>query len=132
MQVTEYDFAAPNIHRLHGPVLFASYAAFQEWDGIFQFAYSHSGPMMFDLTAAGHFFDLARDPAKALAYKVAAHVFLHGKVRPADTVIALVPPKKSERDEWHDTAASLGFIAKLGSDVGKTDMKYDLKLDFNH
>ena len=127
--VTEYDFAAPNIHRLHGPVLFASYAAFQEWDGIFQFAYSHSGPMMFDLTAAGHFFDLARDPAKALAYKVAAHVFLHGKVRPADTVIALVPPKKSERDEWHDTAASLGFIAKLGSDVGKTDMKYDLKLD---
>ena len=127
--VTEYDFAAPNIHRLHGPVLFASYAAFQEWDGIFQFAYSHSGPMMFDLKAAGHFFDLARDPAKALAYKVAAHVFLHGKIKPADTVIALDPPKAVKRDEWHETAASLGFVAKLGSHVGKENVKYDLLLD---
>ena len=127
--VTEYDFAAPNIHRLHGPVLFASYAAFQEWDGVFQFAYSHSGPVMFDLKAAGHFFDLARDPAKALAYKVAAHVFLHGKIKPADTVIALIPPKKASREEWHDTAASLGFIAKLGSNIGKADIKYDMELD---
>ena len=126
--VTEFDYATPNIHRLHGPALFASYAAFQEWDGMFQFAYSHSGPMAFSLDACGHFFDLARDPAKALAYKLAAKIFLYGKVKPADTVIAYVPPRKG-MESWQSSAESLGFVAKIGSDVGQSSIKFDKKLD---
>ena len=130
--VTEFDYAAPNIHRLHGPALFAAYAAFQEWDGIYQFAYAHSGKVMFDKNAVGHYFDLSRDPAKALAYKLAARVFLYGQVKPAPKTIALDPPRsRNDRNGWPAPAAALGFVAKLGSDVGKPNAKYDVKLDLN-
>lgn len=128
--VTEFDFAAPNIHRLHGPALFAAYAAFQEWDGVYQFAYAHSGKVMFDLNAAGHYFDLSRDPAKALAHKLAARIFLYGEIKPAPATVALTPAdNKNDRDPWPDNALALGFVAKLGSDVGKPGVKYDIKLD---
>lgn len=127
--VTEYDFASPNIHRLHGPALFAAYAAFQDWDGIFQFAYSHSRSRMFDDKAVGHFFDLSCDPAKALAYKLGAKIFLYGKIKPADKTIALVPDKKPGRKLWSAAADSLGFVAKIGSHVGRENVKYDIMLD---
>ena len=128
--VTEFDYAAPNIHRLHGPALFASYAAFQDWDGVYQFAYAHSGNQMFNLEAAGHYFDLCRDPVKALAYKLAARIFLYGGVRSSGRTVALDPPKNpNDRSNWPVSAAALGFVAKLGSDVGKIGVKYDIKLD---
>ena len=126
--VTEFDFASPNTHRLHGPALMASYAAFQDWDGIYQFAYSHTGKHMFDLNAVGNYFDLARDPAKALAHKLAARIFLHGKVKPAERTVALVPPKNGSR-YWSPDVNSLGYVAKIGSDVGKANAKYDVKFD---
>lgn len=122
--VSEFDYASPNIHRLHGPALFSAYAAFQEWDGVFQFAYSHSGPMSFDLTACGHFFDLARDPGKALAYKLGAKIFLDGRVKPADRRIAVRVTEK-ENEEWSEKAQSLGFVAQTGVDAGKENCKYD-------
>ena len=127
--VTEYDYANPNIHRLHGPALFASYAAFQDWDGIFQFAYSHSRTRLFDTQVAGHNFDLSCSPGKSLAYRLGAKIFLYGKVRPAQTTIALVPLKRTDKINWSSAANSLGFVAKLGSHVGKENAKYDLKLD---
>lgn len=127
--VTEYDFASPNVHRLHGPALFAAYAAFQEWNGVFQFAYSHNRARLFNPQAVDHFFDLTCDPAKSLACKLGAKIFLYGKIKPAARTVALVPPKKFSRDLWPAAAESLGFVAKVGSLTGKNDVKYDIKLD---
>ena len=88
---TEYNEAAPNPYSAETFPLICAYAAFQDWDGIFAFAYSHRT----DDWAKGYFpsfFDIDQHPAKMATLAASAALFLRGDVRPgAREIVSAVP-----------------------------------------
>ncbi|HEV7301431.1 MAG TPA: carbohydrate binding domain-containing protein [Tepidisphaeraceae bacterium] len=80
---TEYNAASPNTHSSETFLLLSAYAAMQDWDGIFAFAYSHRT----DDWAAGkipNFFDIDQHPTKLVTLPAAAAMFLRGDVTVPD------------------------------------------------
>jgi hypothetical protein len=65
--VTEFDFARPNPHRADGALLFGVYASLQQWDGLFQFAYTHGNEKARLANRTDGYFDLVTDPVKLLS-----------------------------------------------------------------
>jgi len=82
--VTEYNHAAPNEWAAEGVPMVASFAALQDWDAVFLFAYSHNGN--YDKQHLTGFFDIEGDPAKMAFLPLAARMLL-GR----DTVGAITP-----------------------------------------
>ncbi len=75
---TEYNHSAPNTYGAETAPLIAAFAALQDWDGIFLFAYSHN-----DKWSQEHFdsfFDIARHPVKMATLPGAAVSFRRGDV----------------------------------------------------
>ncbi|HEV7866461.1 MAG TPA: carbohydrate binding domain-containing protein [Chthoniobacteraceae bacterium] len=81
---TEYNHAAPNTFSSETFPLICAYAALQDWDGIFAFAYSHRA----DDWAKGYFpsfFDIDQHPTKMATLPASLALFLRGDVAPAKT-----------------------------------------------
>ncbi len=72
--VTEYQHAAPNEWEAECVPFIASYAAAQDWDGIFLFAYSHSPD--FAKQKISTFFDIEGNPTKMPLMPMGARLFL--------------------------------------------------------
>ncbi len=75
---TEYNHSAPNTYGAETAPLLAAFAALQDWDGVFLFAYSHGDKWQqehFD-----SFFDIARHPVKMATLPGAAVSFRRGDV----------------------------------------------------
>ena len=84
---TEYNHSAPNTYASEtAPVIFA-YAAWQDWDGVFLFAYSHRGGA-WDTGSIGSFFDIDQHPTKMATLPAAATLFLRGDVPAEPPVLA--------------------------------------------
>ncbi len=79
--VTEYNHSAPNEWQAEGIPMIATYAATQDWDGVFLFAYSHGS--QFEREYNGSYFDIEGNPLKMLAMPVGARIFLGQKVKPS-------------------------------------------------
>ncbi|MEO6810864.1 MAG: carbohydrate binding domain-containing protein [Isosphaeraceae bacterium] len=79
---TEYNHAAPNTYSSEAFLLLATYAALQDWDGIFPFAYSHRLDG-WDEGRIPSFFDIDQHPTKMATLPPAAAIFLRGDVPPA-------------------------------------------------
>ncbi len=60
--VSEYNHPAPNDYQVECVPMMASFAAAQDWDGVWLFAYSHTD--RHDTTYFGGFFDMLGNPAK--------------------------------------------------------------------
>lgn len=78
---TEYNHAAPNTYGAETAPLLAAFAALQDWDGIFLFAYSHN-----DKWSQEHFdsfFDIARHPVKMATLPGAAVSFRRDDIKHA-------------------------------------------------
>ncbi len=91
---TEYNHPAPNSYASETLPLIAAFAAMQDWDGVFVFAYSHRendwGPGK--ITS---FFDIDQHPTKMATFPAAAALFLRGDLpTPAAPVVAR--PKADE------------------------------------
>ncbi len=80
--VTEFDFCHPNGFRAEGAPIFGAYAAMQDWDALFRFAYSHNGPNMFKDTSLGTF-DVVNDPVRILSERIGIAFFTRGDVKAA-------------------------------------------------
>jgi hypothetical protein len=94
---TEYNNAAPNPYSAETFPLVCAYAAFQDWDAIFAFAYSHR----LDDWAKGYFpsfFDIDQHPAKMATLPACAALFLRGDVQPATKEIVTTVPLKTVMD----------------------------------
>ncbi len=81
---TEYNHSAPNPYAAETFPLICAYAALQNWDGIFAFAYSHRT----DDWAKGYFpsfFDIDQHPVKMATLPAALALFLRGDVSAAKT-----------------------------------------------
>jgi hypothetical protein len=80
--VTEYNHAAPNEWQAECVPMIAAYAALQDWDGVFLFAYSHGLP--YDKQKMASFFDIEGNPLKMAQMPLASRLFLSQRVRPIE------------------------------------------------
>jgi hypothetical protein len=78
---TEYNHPAPNTYGSETLPILAAYAALQDWDGIFAFAYCHRRDD-WDARKITSFFDIDQHPTKMATLPAAAAMFLRGDVPP--------------------------------------------------
>jgi hypothetical protein len=78
---TEYNHSTPNTYASETLPLIAAFAALQDWDGVFAFAYSHRTDE-WDLRRIPSFFDIDQHPTKMATLPAAAAMLLRGDVRP--------------------------------------------------
>lgn len=84
--VTEFNYCYPNPFRAEGGPLFGAYAALQDWDAVFRYAYAHS-PERATTAQPIFYLDNAGDPLNLLADRIVTLLFRRGDVRPASTRI---------------------------------------------
>lgn len=119
MMVSEFDFAAPNRFRAEGPIITGAYAAFQDWDTLFHYVYTHHpGHMEGETAGEGDFFASAQDPVKYLSQIIGIRLFLDRGVRPAVGGFALILDAEGHAPFLtmpRGDLLRLGLIAKVGS-----------------
>ena len=80
--ITEYNYCPPNKFRGDGGVMMGAYAALQDWDALYRFAWSHArDPMFKDSSLSG--FDICRDPIGQLTERQVVLMFGRRDVSPA-------------------------------------------------
>ena len=116
--VSEYNHPYPNQYAAEGIPLLAAFGAFQDWDGIFPFAYSHSNdpePRM-----ATSFFDTAGNSVQ-MAHMIACRNLFNlpaekGRIDVTEIVAPLTAEK--EREIFKRERGPYGFgFAGLGLDI---------------
>ena len=79
--VSEYNHPAPLDAQAECVPLMASFAAAQDWDGVWFYTYSHSGDA-WDRETLSSFFDIDTNPAKWGFMRAGASIFRHGGIPP--------------------------------------------------
>src|SRR5439155_27259953 len=72
--VTEYNRAAPNEYQSECIPMIASFAAMQDWDAVFLFAYAHNN--RYEKPKMESFFDIEGNPLKMPLMPLGARIFL--------------------------------------------------------
>ena len=85
--VTEWNFCNPNKWRAEAGLMMGAYAALQDWDGLYRFAWSHSRDNMFKPCPAKGF-DIVTDPIGQLTERQVVLLFGRGDVSPAKETAA--------------------------------------------
>src|SRR3989440_1172103 len=78
--VTEYNHAAPNEYQAECIPMIASFAAMQDWDAVFLFAYSHNNK--YEKPKMESFFDIEGNPLKMTLMPLGARIFLGQCINP--------------------------------------------------
>ncbi|MDR0336767.1 MAG: carbohydrate binding domain-containing protein, partial [Planctomycetaceae bacterium] len=115
--VSEYNHPYPNQYAAEGLPLLAAFGAFQGWDGIFPFAYSHSNNP--EPKKATSFFDTSGNTVQ-MAHMIACHaLFCNGYNKNADKEIIVAPLTiEGEREIFKQTRHPYRFgFAGLGLDI---------------
>jgi hypothetical protein len=107
---TEYNHSAPNTYASETLPIIAAYAALQDWDGIFAFAYSHRRDD-WDVRKIPSFFDIDQHPTKMATLPAAAAMFLRGDVRPLPAEAIAPLPAASARERVRQAGPYLGADA---------------------
>lgn len=107
MTITEWNHCYPNPTYFDGPFLIAAYSALQNFSGLWQFGYSHSGNFYFKPGPLGSF-DFCNNPVLAHAMRLGALIFLRKDVAPASTTFAFSAEAAEKK------AAKLALQAKIG------------------
>ncbi|MCD6395657.1 MAG: carbohydrate binding domain-containing protein [Planctomycetes bacterium] len=79
--VTEYNHPAPLDSQAECVPMLASFAAAQDWDGVWLYTYSHSGDQ-WDRRVLSSYFDIDTNPAKWGFVRAAAAIFGEGQIGP--------------------------------------------------
>jgi hypothetical protein len=91
--LSEYDHATPNEHQSEMFPMLGSFAAYQDWDALYQFCWEiQDSPET--LPRLKGYFDMAYNPAKSLLSPFAALVFRRGWVAPAAEQVLLEIPEE--------------------------------------
>ncbi|MDR3710347.1 MAG: hypothetical protein P4L33_18775 [Capsulimonadaceae bacterium] len=84
--VSEYNHPAPSDFQVEGVPLYMSFAALQDWDGVFWFA---------DKATINPWFDCGGNPAKETFFPAAAAIFREGAIAPAANEAIVTLPSAS-------------------------------------
>ncbi len=116
--VSEYNHPAPNEYAAEGLPMLAAFGAFQDWDGVFSFTYSHNTD--FEPGRITGFFDIKGDTAKLAHLPACAAMFLRGDVQPARQrlLVPLTPEREKEvlyetLNVWDLQAEYLGLSRRM-------------------
>ncbi|MEW6355698.1 MAG: carbohydrate binding domain-containing protein [Planctomycetota bacterium] len=90
--VSEYNHPAPNDHAAECVPMLASFAAHQDWDGLFLFTYSHRHDE-WDIKKINSYFDIDTNPSKVMLMPIGAAMFRRGDVSPAQNETRLSVPR---------------------------------------
>lgn len=93
--VTEYNHPAPNSYSAEAFPLLAAFAAVQDWDAIYAFAYSHRRDD-WDTRRITSFFDIDQHPLKMATLIPAAAMFRRADVSPAFGQVTVPLDKEKE------------------------------------
>lgn len=120
---SEYNAPAPNTHSSEAFLLLGAYAALQDWDGVFIFAYSHR-TNDWDRQRMMGFFDVDQHPTKLVTLPAAVSMFLRGDIsRAVKTVTYSVSPDATldasvrSGARWGMEAFGMGTMLPLRSAV---------------
>lgn len=80
--VSEYQHSSPNTYSSEGPLLIAAYAALQDWDGVYLFAYDAGGEG-WGTDYVDNFFSMNAHPTKMANMALGANLFRRADVAPA-------------------------------------------------
>ena len=97
--VSEYNHPAPMDAQAECVPMMASFAAAQDWDGVWFYTYSHSGDS-WDREHLSSFFDIDTNPAKWGFMRAGAAIFREGALPPVQS-----PPSVFVADAQNDLAA---------------------------
>ena len=119
--VTEFNYCNPNFNRVEVGPMVGGYAALQNWDALWRFAWSHSAGSIYKVPAPGGF-DAAGDPLAQFSDRIAIAMFLRGDVEQAKVSYAYQVPKNifdrpEEPLSYSSDFQNLGLIAQIGSVV---------------
>ena len=113
--VSEYNHPTPNDHCAEMFPMLASQAAFQDWDGLYQFTYSHSSDDL-DRPHIGSFFDMVNHPGQLVWLPIAATIFRGAAVQPGADPVALqisaqdaLDLRRSMTEVWSQAGAEPGL-----------------------
>jgi hypothetical protein len=107
--VSEYNHPQPLEFGGEGFPMIAAFGAFQGWDAIYSFAYSHNDH--FELPRIESFFDIKSDTAKIAHMPACAAMFLRGDVAPARRLIVAAVSKQAEREKLYQTRTAWKITA---------------------
>ena len=85
--ITEWNYCYPNPHNFEGPFLAAAYSALQNYNGLWQFTFSHAAKTEEPKTLGA--FDYHSNPVMKLAARAGALFFLRGDVKPSGISVAV-------------------------------------------
>ncbi|MCX7749328.1 MAG: carbohydrate binding domain-containing protein [Clostridia bacterium] len=108
--VSEWNHVFPNDYEYEMPMLLASYASFQDWDGLFQYSYSHEDYFAYGYTS--NWFDMKNNTLKQVSMAQAALIFQQGLVKPYKSA---VKPTYGKEDILNSYAQK-GRISDYGVD----------------
>lgn len=111
--ITEWNFAAPGKYRGVGGIVTGAWAAREDWDGLWRFAWSHSvdgvrNPCGQELD----YFDMSGDPLSLAGERASMCLFLRGDIAPGDESALRVDGRAGTM--VIDTARTAGGFAKRG------------------
>lgn len=91
--VTEYNHAAPNEWQAECVPMIASYAALQDWDGVFLFDYVGSNHYR-EIDHTRSYFDFEGNPQKMDLMPIGARIFLGQQIKPLASEMLVAPSQQ--------------------------------------
>lgn len=107
--VSEYNHPAPNVYAAEGFPMIAAFGAFQSWDGIFPFTYSHSTD--FEPRRITGFFDVKSETPKIAHMPACAALFLRGDAAAARKTLGVPASRATERKKLYETLSAWTLTA---------------------
>jgi hypothetical protein len=123
--ISEYNHPAPSDFQAEMMPLYSTFAAFQDWDIIYTFAWDATGTGVKN-DAYDNYFDSGKNPAKAALFPAAALIFRQGLVPPSNVSALLTVSFPywgtyyRPTDAWSGTGKPLPFLThRVGVQAGK-------------
>ncbi|MCA9118601.1 MAG: cellulase family glycosylhydrolase [Planctomycetaceae bacterium] len=99
--VSEYNHPFPNAYAAEGFPMIAAMGAFQSWDGIYSFAYSHDND--FEPDHIKSYFDIKCQPTTLIHMPASVALFVRGDLMPANAAKFASLTRDREREQLHAT-----------------------------
>lgn len=124
--ITEFNYCHSNPYRAEGGALSGAYAAFQDWDALYRFAYAHTNYNI-SHDRGLYLFDSASDPVQMLSDKLGILLFLRRDVSPSMYSIPLIldnelTQKGQSMTPYPEIWNKMGLIAQTGTFIDGKNM----------